>query len=131
MHDMNVCAFTNIKEPVAAPLFVVEEHTDLPQVNAKSHDVGTSPMRPSPVEDGPSGDKEKDDNVASSKAQDVDPMKCRECGKGGESKEWVGCENCDFWVHLSCIGVCVVQGTNMKLLLQKFKYQCPQHRKAK
>ncbi len=57
MHYMNVSAVTNIKEPVVAPLFVVEEHADVSQANAKSHDVSTSPMRPATVEEGPSGKK--------------------------------------------------------------------------
>ena len=57
----------------------------------------------------------------------ADTQNCRLCGAGGESREWVGCESCELWVHLKCIGINLNPGTNANVFIKKFKYLCPTH----
>ncbi len=64
---------------------------------------------------------------STSAATSEDPMSCRVCGVGGESREWVGCEKCEHWFHLKCIGIILNPGTNATVFIKKFHYLCPTH----
>ncbi len=92
------------------------------QVETK--EVATSPIRFTPTPNSSSPLRARD-----GEASGEDTQICRVCHSGGESVEWVGCEVCEYWVHLSCVGFEVTKGTNMKRLLQKFNFKCPKHRK--
>ena len=69
----------------------------------------------------------------SNSGEPVNPQTCRLCKKGEENEEWVGCEyvtkgkECDYCVHLACIGIKLNKGVNRKLFIKKFKYFCPIH----
>ncbi len=73
----------------------------------------------------------EDDTADTGPGTSTDVSICRVCGEGGERDDWLGCESCEYWVHLPCVGFDMKPGTHMTRFLQKFSFHCPQHRSKK
>ncbi len=74
---------------------MVQQPREAPQGNCKPRDVATSPIRPAPVEEVESSEKQQDVCTTNKevnnndKTPDLDPIKCRECkGGGGVKSGW-------------------------------------------
>ena len=94
----------------------------------EQHQVKPSTSHPTPPTSQPAPSTSSKDmsppNVA-------DVSICRVCGTGGDREDWLGCESCEYWVHLPCVGFEMQPRTHMGRFLQKFTYHCPAHRTNK
>ena len=70
------------------------------------------------------------DVVESTTAEPEDSAKCRICNGGGDADDWVGCDapQCEYWIHLSCVGITMKPGVQKKRFMQKIDYKCPRHK---
>ncbi len=61
-------------------------------------------------------------------ADTIEEGVCRLCKKDSGTCDWVACEVCtNYWVHLSCVGVCILPTTKWAFFAPKFNFVCPQH----